>query len=160
MTVKSDLLPGSKSYSPITYEQAPEITDDTIDALAEMEMVCNRIARSKEPSPEDLELYDRYRTAVQYEMRKGRFIMFRRLYDIVNIMVDRLQDALERGDDGVVSPAQIRLYLSMFLDQTRAELEEKGPDTVIDQRKQTVNVIRIMGEDSKLIDVDRNDGHR
>jgi hypothetical protein len=65
-------------------------------------------------------------------------------------MVDRLQDKFEMGEDIDISPSQMRLYMTMFLDQTRAEFEEKSPETVVDQRKQTINIT--------MVEVDKSAG--
>ena len=154
MTMSEYKLKHSRVKSPVAYESVPQISDDTLSAVVEMEAICDRIAKSDDISVRDLDLYDQYRTKVQYEMRKGRFVIFRRLYDLVNLMIDQLQNKIEMGEDITITPSQMRLYMTMFLDQTRAEFEDKGPDTVVDQRKQTVNIIRIVGEDS--IDVEDN----
>jgi len=130
-----------KPFAPTAYGAETRARQaDGSSAIRKIEAVMNRISSSDSPSDKDIELYEKYRTAVQYEMRKGRFTLFSRLNDIINIMLDRLENALSMGDEVDITPAQMRLYMTMFLDQTRSEFEEKGPDVLVDQRQQVVNV--------------------
>ena len=131
-----------KPSAPIAYgaEARARQVDDPSSVIHRIETVMNRISNSDEPSDADLALYEKYRTAVQYEMRKGRFMLFSRLNDIINIMLDRLENALAMGDEIDITPAQMRLYMTMYLDQTRSEFEEKGPDVLVDQRQQVINI--------------------
>jgi hypothetical protein len=131
-----------KPSAPVIYgaEARARQIDDPDSVIHKIEVVMNRISNSDEPSDADIELYEKYRTAVQYEMRKGRFMLFSRLNDIINIMLDRLENDLSMGDDINITPSQMRLYMSMYLDQTRSEFEEKGPDVLVDQRQQVVNI--------------------
>jgi len=129
-----------KPSSPIVHgaESRARQVDDGSSAIRKLEVVMDRISSSEDPDDKDIELYEKYRTAVQYEMRKGRFVLFSRLNEIINIMLDRLENALSMGEEVTITPAQMRLYMTMYLDQTRSEFEEKGPDVLIDQRQQTV----------------------
>ena len=142
------------AVSPIRSE-----SDHTASAIGRMEALCDRIAGADEIDPADIELYETYHTQIQYEMRKGRFTLFRRLQDVVNVMIDILESDLSSGEASI-SPAQIRLYLTMFLDQTRGEFDPKdGPDVLVDQRQQTViNVIEVEKtyDDGRVIDIDRS----
>ena len=109
------------------------------DLATRMDAVISRILSSDEIDPADTELYDTYRMQVQYEMRKGRVDVFRRLQDIINVMLDSLEDKILNGEHVDITPSQMRLYISMFLDQTRDEFDSK-PEVLIDQRQQTVVV--------------------
>ena len=131
-----------KPSAPIVYgaEARARQVDDPSSIIHKIETVMNRISNSDKPSDADIELYEKYRTAVQYEMRKGRFMVFSRLKDIINVMLDRMENALAMGDEIDITPAQMRLYMTMYLDQTRSEFEEKGPDVLVDQRQQVVNI--------------------
>ena len=142
------------AVSPIRSE-----SDHESSAIGRMEVLCDRIAGADEIDPADIELYETYHTQIQYEMRKGRFTLFRRLQDVVNVMVDMLENQLAQGE-AALTPAQVRLYLTMFLDQTRGEFDPKdGPDVLVDQRQQTViNVIEVEKtyDDGRVIDIDRS----
>lgn len=130
-----------RAVSPIQgAEASARQVDDESSAIRKLETVMDRISSSDDPADKDIDLYEKYRTAVQYEMRKGRFILFSRLNDIINIMLDRLENALSMGEEVAITPAQMRLYMTMYLDQTRNEFEDKGPDVLIDQRQQAINI--------------------
>lgn len=150
----SNLTATMRPVSPIRTE-----ADHQSSAIGKLERLIDEITKADEITDEQLDQYDLYRTQVQYEMRKGRFSLFRRLEDLLNVMLDQLESDLERGE-AAITPSQVRLYMNLFLEQTRNEFDGKDtPDILIDQRQQTVvQVIEVEKtyNDGRVIDVTRD----
>lgn len=148
------LVANARIVSPIR-----SASDYRTSAIGKLEHLIDQMVASDEITDEMVDQYETYRTQVQYEMRKGRFSIFRRLEDLLNVMLDQLETELEMGDASI-TPSQVRLYMNLFLEQTRNEFDAKdSPDVLIDQRQQTVvQVIEVekrYDDNGRTIDVQR-----
>lgn len=92
------------------------------------------------------------------EFRLKRYRTLRRLYNLMNKALTFMEIKLDQGGVEEVTLNQIRLLTSAVLDQSRDEFGDKSPDTLIDNRQQTIQQIQIIevvkdhGDNGKVID--------
>jgi hypothetical protein len=133
------------------------MSDHTASAIGKLERLIDRMTSADKITDAMVEQYETYRTQVQYEMRKGRYSIFRRLEDLLNVMLDQLEAELMQGEANI-TPSQVRLYMNLFLEQTRNEFDPKdAPNVLVDQRQQIVQVIEVEKtyDNDRVIDVKR-----
>lgn len=80
------------------------------------------------------------------EFRIKRYRTMQRLYKLMNKVLEMMEVKLNMGEESLseVTLNQVRLLVSAFQDQSRAEFGDKAPDTIIDNRKQIVQQINIV----------------
>jgi len=125
-----------------------ESIPETSEATRKIEAKLTEIFERDEITPSDFEVVRQYGEALKFEYRTKRFALIRRLHRIIERAIDQIEMQLEQGMIDV-SANQLRLLIQLFLEQTRDEFGDKTPDTLIDQRKQTVNITTIEVDTSK-----------
>ena len=107
--------------------------------LSKMEEIVVKMSAGDITNDEVVE-YQNLFERLKYENRIRRFKLAERIYNVINAALDSMEMVIMSGEPLDLSPNQLRLLTQMFMDQNREEFGDKSPDTIIDQRQQTITM--------------------
>lgn len=137
------------------------LTEGDSQTLYSVGDLLNKLSTMKEIAQDDRNEFERKVTQLKYETRYKRLYLQERMYRLAMDALRQLEYVMQSGGGGrdlAVSAAQFRLLVKDYMNQTREEYGEARGAPLIDARRQTINVIKIVevdpSDNGRIIDVE------
>jgi len=123
-----------------------DLTEGESPTLANLSDLLYKLTELEAITPEDEAAYDKLVRQLRYEARYKRFHLIQLIYNLIIDSFHQVKGELVNSGEGI-GAGQLRLMMKMFLDQSREEYDDKKHAPLIDARRQTINVIKIVEVD-------------